>query len=105
MTKTETDIGTLAYEFPDYDATTLPELPEGFEPSHWHNDACPSWVNEARNLRLFIDWPNFEDRDWEGPRYSLQTNMDEGDYSGHEIAASDSWDEILPLIKADKRPI
>ena len=34
-------------EFPDYPLADLPALPEGFADLSWHNDTCPSYLDEA----------------------------------------------------------
>ena len=33
-------------EFPDFPVEDMPTLPEGWVDASWHNDACPSFVNE-----------------------------------------------------------
>lgn len=34
-------------EFPAFDLSTMPALPEGFEESSWHNDVAPSYVRDV----------------------------------------------------------
>jgi len=87
----------IAKEFPDYPVASLPEIPAGFVPSHWHNDACPSW---GRNdLRLFVDYPDPADRDMDdGTRFSLQRESDAG---VSVIVDTDDWNTVLAFIAAE----
>jgi len=86
----------IAKEFPDYPVASLPEIPAGFEPSHWHNDACPSWTRG--DLALFIDYPRDVVRnEFDTPRFSLQRANDDG---ADVILDTDKWSEIVEAIAA-----
>lgn len=90
----------IAKEFPDYPVASLPEIPAGFVPSHWHNDACPSW--SRGDLVLFIDYPNPADRDFDdGTRFSLQRSTGAG---ANVIVDTDDWTTVLAFIAAEPMP-
>ena len=96
-------VGSLEFlraEFPDFPTDTLPDIPDSLPltPSHWHNNACPSWVISGDvgddHAELFIDYPaGHPSREMEGPRYLISTTTCE------TIAESDDWDEILEAIR------
>lgn len=80
-------------EFPDYPASDFPALPSGFIDSSWVNDICPSMHHEERNLHIFCDYANPDERELGGPRFSLHSG-DELDV----IAESETWPEILAAL-------
>jgi len=55
--------------FSNYDGE-LPEL-AGFVDDSWQNDVCPSMLNEARNLKLWVDYVDADRREVGGARYTL----------------------------------
>jgi hypothetical protein len=55
--------------FLNYDGE-LPEL-AGFVNDSWGNDVCPSLLNEARNLKLWVDYVDPARRECMGARYTL----------------------------------
>ena len=73
-------------EFPDYDAE-LPVL-QGFEDSSWHNDVCPSLLNDAKGLVVFCDYADAERRECGGYQFTL-SQFDEA----HDI--------LTPLFSSD----
>jgi hypothetical protein len=52
-------------EFPNYPADQMPQLPEGWTDHSWGNDACPSFVFEAKQIALFVDYPDPKDREFD----------------------------------------
>jgi len=90
---------TVKTEFPDYDTATLPEIPADFVDGSWHNDACPSWINEDLSLHLYVDYADPSQRDaptW--PRFCLL--WIDGNEEPHTIASGDDWQVILDAIDA-----
>ena len=80
--------------FPELDVT----LPEGYEDTSWHNDACPSFTRElgdGRSLLVYIDWPDVTDREGAGPRFHLHVYTEEDWGSGTDIPSTDDWDEVV----------
>lgn len=71
----------------------------GFGNSCWRNDACPSFTNEARKLRLWIEMAEPEARETCGPRFCLQTYNDD-DLDDKDVATGEEWPEFL--IALDK---
>ncbi len=55
--------------FSNYDGE-LPTL-AGFVDDSWQNDVCPSLLNEARNLKLWVDYVDPDRREVGGARYTL----------------------------------
>ena len=87
----------LVREFPDYDVTTLPVIPEGFVDSSWHNDACPSFTKG--NLQLFVDYadPAMRETEYGGkdsPRFVLIQE------DAEPLVVTDNWSEVLAAIEA-----
>lgn len=84
-------------QFPTFDQSTLPAiLPEGFIDSSYRNDLCPSIMDEARQLQVFIDFADPVDRELSSiPRYTLVSS--EGGAS-KELCASEIWGDVLKAI-------
>jgi hypothetical protein len=55
-------------EFPGFPVEDMPTLPEGWVDASWHNDACPSFVNEGLKAAIFVDY-----RDKSFPSFSTQS--------------------------------
>ncbi len=90
-------------EFPDFDPATLPSIPAGFEDVSWHNDSCPSFLNEAAGLIIFVDFANPAVR--ENPdtkRFCL--NVWENGNTNESLAYSDDWQDILAAIDGRSKP-
>jgi hypothetical protein len=93
----------IAREFPDFDITTLPEIPAGFIAEPWHHEACPRFINEAARLALWIDYADPAMRDM-GPDFDRflalkvdeEGNAIEGAAADH--CASEDWPTVLAWI-------
>lgn len=50
----------ILHDFPDYDDPSLKgiELPNGFVYAGYKNDTCPSFINEKKGLKIFVDYQN-----------------------------------------------
>lgn len=84
-------------EFPDFTAADMPRIPEGFEDVSWHNDSCPSFLNERAGLMIFVERIAPEDREDEGtPRFGL-AEWKEG-ATGTYYAQGEVWADILKAI-------
>lgn len=88
--------GTLAHEFPDYDPTWLPEIPDHWKSTHWHNDTCPSW-EVSEGFRVFIDYPAEhahlrEDQDPDMPRFFLVGE------DGNAFWEGNQWPALLDAV-------
>lgn len=92
----------IVREFPDYSVADLPSIPEGFEDSSWHNDACPSFTNDALALILYVDFAKPEDR--ETPkmnRFSLHKLDVEGCMTDADpVVSTEDWNEVLRAVEA-----
>lgn len=88
----------MATEHPAFDQSTLPAIPAGFQDVSWVNDSCPSFLNEAAGLIIFVDYHDEEDREQAGePRFSL-AEWSQG--MGETLAASDDFADIVAAIDA-----
>ena len=74
-------------------------IPDWLAPSHWHNDACPSWRAEIAggSVSIFVDYADAAAREFpETPRYVVLLAL--GDHSGEEYAATDNWAEAVAAL-------
>lgn len=61
----------LASQFPEYDRSTLPGIPDAWQDISWRNDACPSF--RICDYIVWIDFPLAGDRERpESDRFALQ---------------------------------
>lgn len=80
--------------FPDFPASDLPLLPEGFVDRSWRNDACPCFVDVEFGLELWIDFADVNKREFPDlKRFSLCSEL------GAPIYESDDWADMLDAIK------
>jgi len=87
-----------AVAFKDFNPVTLPAIPAGFVDSSWKNDICPSFSNEALNLKIWVDFEDTALREFaDGTRFHV-TDLD-GCTSGVNDLDTDSWDEVLAFVE------
>ncbi len=68
---------TYQTEFPDFPAADMPTMPGGFVDTSWGNDVCPSFINDAAGLAIFVDYPDDAMREFPGgERFTLHTVKD-----------------------------
>lgn len=97
--------GTLAHEFPDFDRATLPAIPAGFFPAHWHNDICPHWQfgenHETANPTLWIDYADPARREMpDGKRFTLHWRINPPtDNAELCLEWTDDWSQILATLE------
>ena len=82
-------------EFPDYDAE-LPTL-NGFVDNSWHNNTCPSLINDKFGLILWCEYADENKRECGGARYVLHRLDDDDNYSS--ISESDNLADIRKAIE------
>lgn len=98
-------IGTLAYEFPDFDASTLPEIPEGFVNAHWHNETMPHWQfgedYDVPHMDLYIDYADPAQREFpESKRFTLHWAYAPTEHTESWLLEhTDDWAVILDGIE------
>ncbi len=73
-----------AWDPKGYDPTIMDDLlARGFYDSTWHNDVCPSFINEAAGLRLWIYEADMNVRELREPRFILckfdDVDVDDGE--------------------------
>jgi hypothetical protein len=89
---------TYRDEFPTFPALDV-AIPAGFVDVSWHNDVCPSFLDESRRMKLWIDFPESEMREFpDGKRLTL-TRVDENDEE-ETIIHTDDYAEVLRAIDA-----
>ncbi len=97
-------------EFPGFEMPDM-DLPEGFKDTSWHNDACPSFTDENRKLRLYVNYADPQDREFEElPRFLL-VRFDDDHSEEDEIAGGEKWEDVAsfvvewPVDRFDRLPI
>lgn len=88
-------------EFPDYEgdrAITVPGFlfEGGWEDISWHNDACPSFVNAVRGLKLWVDRDNPRYRELPSAKFVLTEEYNDQIYV---LAAVETEEELLAALK------
>jgi len=85
---------TWREEFPDYPASDMPKMPEGFVDTSWHNDTCPCFSHEMARLIVWVDYRDPKDRELsEAPRFTLCLIQPNGS-PGEVVAACEYWDDM-----------
>ncbi|CAB3717561.1 MULTISPECIES: hypothetical protein [Achromobacter] len=95
------NLDRLRREFPRYDISTLPTLPEGYVDASERIDAAPSFVNEERGLKVYVDYANYADREsGRSQRYCVSRwDEEEGDYEDVALSTND-WAEVVRFLTA-----
>jgi hypothetical protein len=89
---------TYQTEFPDFDASTMPEIPADFVDCSWHNDTCPSFYNEKLSMYIYVDYADKLLREFkESERFGLAVIGNDNDEVIFETS-SDDYDYILSNI-------
>lgn len=93
---------TIKTEFPRYPKLDV-TLPAGFVDDCWINETCPGFFNAELSLRLWIDYPNPEDREDDGwQRFTLIHEIEYGHEDNQTLCHTDNWQEILDAIEQFK---
>lgn len=95
------NLDRLRREFPDYDIATLPTLPEGYVDASSYIDAAPSFENEERGLKVYVDYAEYADRESGRSQRFCVSRYDEeaGDYEDVALSTND-WDEVMRFLTA-----
>jgi len=91
----------LRREFPDYDITTLPTIPEGYRDASSYIDAAPSFENLERGLKVYVDYANYADRESGRSQRFCVSRYDEeaGDFEDVALSTND-WAEVIRFLTA-----
>jgi hypothetical protein len=94
-------------EFPDFPVEDMPTLPEDWADDSWHNDACPSFVNEKLKAAIFIDYrdPEMRGLGLEGSKRFAVFNIDEKgniETDLEPLAERDNIDSVLSELNAKR---
>ena len=96
------NLDRLRREFPKFDISTLPPLPEGFFDASSFIDAAPSFENEERSLKVFVDYANYEDRESGRSQRFCVSRFDEEEDDFEDVALStNDWAEVLEFLRAE----
>ena len=88
---------TYQIEFPNFDASAMPEIPADFVDCSWHNDVCPSFYNEKLRMTLYVDYADKLLREFtDSERFTL--TVIDNDYEVIFETSSDDYDFILSTI-------
>lgn len=95
------NLDRLRREFPDYDIATLPTLPEGYVDASSYIDAAPSFENEERGLKVYVDYAEYADRESGRSQRFCVSRYDEeaGDYEDVALSTND-WAEVIRFLTA-----
>jgi hypothetical protein len=94
-------------EFPDFPVEDMPTLPAGWVDASWHNDACPSFVNERLKAAMFIDYrdPEMRGLGLEGSARFAALNIDEEgniETDVEPLAEGDNIELVLSELNAKR---
>lgn len=92
---TTTTMPLYRVEFPAFGELDV-QLPEGFEDTSWHNDACPSF--EAKGVRVWVDFKNPEDRESDASkRFAIvPLSVDANDHE--PLLTTDDWTGVVAYL-------
>ncbi|CAB3844656.1 hypothetical protein LMG26846_01660 [Achromobacter insuavis] len=95
------NLDRLRREFPDFDITTLPPLPEGYVDASSYIDAAPSFENRERGLKVYVDYANYADREsGRSQRFCVSRyDEEEGDFDDVALSTND-WAEVVRFLTA-----
>jgi hypothetical protein len=80
----------ITHEFPDYDVSTLPAIPDEWLDTSWHNDTCPSW--QVGPYRVSIDYADPSEREFDNTeRFLVSLEQD-------CLLATNNWQEVLDYV-------
>lgn len=90
-------------EFPNYKPAEMPAIPDGFEDTSWHNDACPCFVSDPLGLELWVDYADPAEREFpERKRFTVLQQRDGVEASGPSLE-TDDWNEILAFVALQRQ--
>lgn len=88
---------TFRKEFPDYDAATLPAIPDSWTDQSWHNDTCPSFCT-GNGVVVFVDYGDTAKREFsDGVRFTVHTDP-EMTNSNDVLLETDDWAAVLTFV-------
>lgn len=73
------------------------KMPEGFKDATWHNDICPSMINEELNVRIWIEPNNPKNREHPNVKQFALTNGQQSHYE--TFIETNDYNEILKELK------
>lgn len=101
----EDDARPWRNQFGDFDDTTMPVMPEGFEDESWENDTCPSFHHSALGLTIFVDYAKPEMREFpDSDRFTLHSDPRDAkgsrpaDSQMEVLLSTDDWFAILSKV-------
>lgn len=88
---------TFREEFPDFDAETLPKMPEVWKDQSWHNDACPCF-NTKTGYIVFIDFADAAVREiTDSKRFTVIADPEIHNHN-EAVLDTDDWAEVLAFV-------
>ena len=89
----------LRREFPEFDIETLPTLPEGYFDASSYIDAAPSFENQERGLKVYVDYANYADREsGRSQRFCVSRYDEEADDYEDLALSTNDWDEVTRFL-------
>lgn len=104
----ENRFANLAKQFPDFDLSSLPDIPADWEDISWRNDSCPCfeiWKDDKTGNRIymFVDYADASKRELPDSeyRFSLYSEIYEGDGCDcTTLVETNDFDDVLKVIAA-----
>ena len=81
----------MAREFPDYVQASLPEIPESWDDTSWHNDTCPSFYCEDAKMTIHIDEEDAGLREFPGSECRFIVTHPDGSLSVDDVLQTNDW--------------
>jgi hypothetical protein len=85
------------FEFGSFPVADMPAIPAGWDDVSWHNDMSPCFENEAAGWRLWVQWADPKEREFEDmPRFSLCPTDDRAWEDSH--TGFETWEQVLEFL-------
>jgi hypothetical protein len=88
--------------FPDFPIEDMPQFPEGFVDSSWHNDTCPSFTDSVLRVLVYVDYVDVDLRErFNGKRFAVLRLDEEGTIADctADCFESDDWTDVQAELR------
>lgn len=89
----------MAEHHSGFDQSTLPSIPSDWVDTSWVNDCCPSFEVPGKPVRVWIDYPDPQHREFPEDGRFMVTAMDGDQLSDLTLVdPTDDWSAILEYL-------
>lgn len=94
---------TYLTEFPDFPPADMPAIPETFEDTSWHNNACPNFASDKLQLEIWVNYLDPAKREYgeKYPRFAVSQQRNGIEMSGPSLE-TDDWNDVLRFIEEQR---